>query len=155
MTVFLYIFSIVAVNYAFTVVPLIALPDGTLWPPVSLAVGLVFVLRDFAQRQIGHWVLAAMLTGGAISYVMADPYVAVASVAAFLISEAIDWLVYTATGRSFARRVLVSSAVSTPVDSAVFLLLIGQLSPVGVLAMTLSKMIAAVAVAAMVRRRAA
>ena len=53
----LYIALIVAVNYAFTVVPLVKLPDGTMWPPVALLVGLIFVARDFAQREGGHKVL--------------------------------------------------------------------------------------------------
>jgi queuosine precursor transporter len=45
----LYLASIVLINIGFICVPLI---HG--WPPMSLAVGLVFVLRDFAQREIGH-----------------------------------------------------------------------------------------------------
>ena len=60
----LYIALIVAVNSAFTQVPSIALPDGTVWPPVALIVGFVFVVRDFAQREVGHRVLLAMLAGG-------------------------------------------------------------------------------------------
>ncbi len=89
----LYVALIVAVNYAFIVVPLVKLPDGTMWPPVALLVGFVFVARDFAQREIGHKVLLAMLVGVAISYFMANPFVATASAAAFLISELVDWAV--------------------------------------------------------------
>src|SRR5690606_40392935 len=55
-------------NVGFVHVPLI---HG--WPPMSLAVGLVFVLRDFAQREVGHKVLFIMLIGAAISYLMASP----------------------------------------------------------------------------------
>ena len=57
----LYIGLIVLVNWLFTVVPLVEMGAGEKWPPVALIVGLVFVARDFAQRAIGHWVLAAML----------------------------------------------------------------------------------------------
>ena len=78
----IYIALIVLVNYAFTKVPLVALPGGTMWPPVSLLVGFVFVARDFAQRDIGHGVIGAMLIGVAISYFMAGPQVALASAAA-------------------------------------------------------------------------
>ncbi len=150
-----YIALIVAVNYGFTVAPLVALPGGEMWPPISLAVGFVFVSRDYAQREIGHRVIIAMLAAGVLSYVMASPFVAVASVAAFLISEFADWAVYSFTGRSFAQRVLLSSAVGTPMDSAVFLALIGQFSGVGVLAMTASKMLGALLVWWMIRRREA
>jgi hypothetical protein len=82
----LYIILIVAVNYGFSVSPLVRLPDGTMWPPISLIVGFVFVARDFAQREVGHRVLLAMLPGAGISYFMASPMIAVASAAAFLVS---------------------------------------------------------------------
>ena len=148
-----YITLIVAVNYGFTVTPLVALPGGEKWPPISLIVGFIFVARDFAQREIGHRVIIAMLAAGALSYIMADPFVAAASVAAFLFSEFADWAVYSFTGRSFADRVLLSSAVGTPLDSVVFLGIIGQLSMAGVLAMTASKMLGALAVWWLIRRQ--
>jgi len=137
----LYLVSIVLINIGFVHVPLI---HG--WPPMSLAVGLVFVLRDFAQREIGHKVLLVMLAGAVISFFMASPAVAVASCAAYLVSELVDWAVYTFSKRPLAQRVLLSSALGTPVDSAVFLGLIGFFSVSGVLLMTASKMLAAVAV---------
>ena len=148
-----YIVLIVAVNYGFTVTPMVALPGGEQWPPISLLVGFIFVARDFAQREIGHRVIIAMLIAGGLSYVMADPFVAAASVAAFLISEFADWAVYSFTGRPFAQRVLLSSAVGTPLDSIVFLGMIGHLSMVGVAAMTVSKMLGALAVWWMIRRQ--
>ena len=136
----LYIALIVAVNYAFTVVPLVKLPDGTMWPPVALLVGFVFVARDFAQREAGH-------------KVMADPFVATASAAAFLVSELIDWAVYSFTGKTLSQRILYSSLLGAPVDSAIFLGLLGLLSPVGALAMTASKLLGAVIVWWMIRKR--
>ena len=57
----------------------------------------IFILRDFAQREIGHKVLGAMAVGAVLSYFMADPFVAFASVVAFMISELVDWVVYTFT----------------------------------------------------------
>ena len=151
----LYILLIVAVNYGFTVAPFVELPDGTKWPPMSLVVGLIFVLRDFAQREIGHRVLLAMLVGAALSYWMADPFVAIASAAAFLVSELADWAVYSFTGRPLSQRILLSSALGTPIDSAVFLGIIGHLNPVGVAVMTASKMLGALIVWWLIRRREA
>ena len=148
-----YVALIVLVNWLFTIVPLVDLPGGEKWPPVSIIVGFIFIARDFAQREIGHRVILAMLVAGAISYFMADPFVAVASVSAFLISEFADWAVYSFTGRPFAQRILISSAVSTPIDSAVFLAMIGHLSLTGVVVMTASKMLGALAVWWLVRRR--
>lgn len=149
----LYILLIVAVNYGFSVVPLVPTPWGDMFPPMSLVVGLVFVARDFTQREIGHGVLLAMLAGGALSYIMADPYVAVASVAAFAVSETVDWCVYTFSRRPFTQRVILSSLIGTPVDSAVFLLLIGHFGWSAVALMTASKMLGALAVWSLVRRR--
>lgn len=151
----LYIASIVGVNYGFSVMPLVRLPDGTFWSSISLIVGFVFVTRDFAQREVGHGVLLAMLAGAGLSYVMADPMVAVASMAAFLISELVDWAVYSLTRRPLSDRILASSLFSTPVDSAVFLALIGQASIAGIATMTLSKMVGAILVWWLLRRRRA
>ena len=96
----LYVVLIVLVNWGFTVVPLVDMPGGEKWPPMSLVVGFIFVARDFAQREIGHRVIIAMLIAAVLSYVMASPYVAVASLSAFLISEFADWAVYSFAGRS-------------------------------------------------------
>ena len=149
----LYISLIVAVNYAFSVVPLVELPDGTMWPPVALAVGFIFVVRDFAQREIGHKVLLAMLVGLVISYFMADPFVATASAAAFLVSDLVEWAVYSFTTGPLALRILCSGLLGAPVDSAVFLGILGLLSPVGIAAMTLSKLLGAFLVWWMIRKR--
>jgi len=149
----LYVALIVAVNYGFSVVPLVKLPDGTMWPPLSLVVGFIFVARDFAQREVGHRVLLAMLIGAALSYVMADPYVAVASTAAFLVSELADWLVYSLTKRPLNQRIIYSSLLSAPLDSAVFLFGIGHFSTVAVLTMTASKLVGAVIVWRMISKR--
>ena len=149
----LYVVLIIAVNYAFTVVPLVKLPDGTMWPPVALLVGFIFVARDFAQREVGHKVLLAMLIGVAISYFMASPFVATASAVAFLVSELVDWAVYTCTKRPLSQRILFSSLLGAPVDSAVFLSMLNLLTPVGIVAMTASKVIGAFIVWWLIRKR--
>ncbi len=151
----LYIALIVFVNWTFEVFPPIDLPGGEKWPPAAVVTGLIFVARDFAQREIGHRVILAMLLAGAISYVMAGPVVAGASVAAFLISEFADWMIYSFTGRKFSERILISSAVSTPLDSFVFLYLIDIASAGSVVLMTASKMVGAFLVWWLVRRREA
>ena len=138
----LYILSIVLVNIGFIYVAMIPLL-GQMFPPMTLIVGLVFILRDFAQREVGHGVLIAMGIGAILSYIMADPFIAIASVVAFGISELVDWAVYTYTKRPLKQRILLSSAIGTPIDSAVFLSMIGFFNPIGFILMTLGKMIAA------------
>ncbi len=148
-----YMALIVAVNVGFVATPLVALPDGTLWPPMSLVVGFVFVARDFAQREAGHRVLLFMLMGAVLSYLMASPAVAAASAAAFLVGECVDWGVYSVTKRPLSERILYSSLLGAPVDSVVFLAAIGHLSATGVVAMTLSKFFGAIAVWWIMRKR--
>ena len=137
----LYVGTVVLLNVAFEIVPIVETPIGP-WPPAALLAGVVFIVRDFAQRAHGHWVLVAMLLGGAISYVAASPAIAVASVVAFAASEGLDWLVYTVLKRrTFGQRVVASSLLSTPLDSVIFLGMIGFLSPVSFVLMTLSKLV--------------
>tara|TARA_Y100000114_G_scaffold52565_1_gene47968 strand:+ start:463 stop:933 length:471 start_codon:yes stop_codon:yes gene_type:complete len=138
-----YILSIVLVNIGFIYVPMIPM-FGEMFPPMTLLVGLIFILRDFAQKEIGHKVLVAMGIGAILSYIMADPFVAIASVVAFFISEMVDWAVYTYTKRPLRQRILLSSAIGTPVDSIVFLSILGFFTPLGFVLMVIGKMIAAV-----------
>jgi hypothetical protein len=58
--------------------------DGVNYLDGGELVGFVFVLRDFAQREVGHNIWWAMLAGCALSYCMASPFVAIASASAFL-----------------------------------------------------------------------
>lgn len=147
-----YIVLIVLVNIGFTIVPLVPL-FGEMFPPMSLVVGLIFVARDYAQREIGHRVIVAMLFAGFLSWAMADPYVALASVVAFFISELIDWLVYSWSWQPFHQRVLISSVAATPVDSSVFLYMIGHFSYLNVILMTIAKMAGALVVWWMIKKR--
>ena len=140
-----YILSVVLINVGFLYVTLIQFYD-TMYPPMSIIVGIIFILRDYAQREIGHKVIGAMIIGAVLSYVMANPFIAVASFVAFMISELTDWGVYTFTGKPLHQRILISSLASTPIDSAVFLLMIGQFSLLACVTMFISKMLAALAI---------
>ena len=149
-----YVVAIYLSNLLFSLIPPVILPSGEFWSPAALLVGFVFVFRDLAQRQIGHCVWIAMLMGAGLSYVMADPFVAIASLAAFLIAETVDWLVYSASRRSLRDRILLSSALSTPIDTIVFLSLIGQMSATGAIVMVASKMTGALVVFLLLSARA-
>ena len=144
-TALLYLMSIVGVNWIFANTTPVETPLGFL-PPATLVVGIVFVLRDFVQRYIGHYVLLVMLAGCGLSYLMASQIVATASLTAFLAAEGADWLIYTVIPGRFHNRVLFSSVVGVFVDTVVFLPMIGLFSWGAVLVMWLSKMVAALAV---------
>lgn len=116
-----YTLLIPLVNWAFSWTPLFELPDGSMWSPFSIVVGLILVFRDFAQREIGHFVFLPLLIGVGISFFMAPPEIAMAGGIAFFASEVIDWAIYTFTKRPLSQRVLLSSFAAVPVDTVVFL----------------------------------
>ncbi|QWY83391.1 protein of unknown function DUF165 [Rhizobium phage RHph_X3_2] len=141
----IYIATILGVNVGFSFVPMIETPLGLL-SPMAVVVGLTFVLRDYAQRYAGHYVLFGMAIGAILSFLLADPFVAFASLAAFTVAEGADYLMYTLTKRPFRDRVLLSSLISTPLDTGVFLLGISGFTWGTFLLMIASKMVAAVIV---------
>lgn len=143
--VLLYVASVILVNIGFSYVPLIPTDFGLL-SPMAFIVGAVFVIRDFAQRQSGHLVLVAMVVATLASYLLADPFVAIASALAFMTSEAADYLLYSFTKKPFHHRVLISSIVSTPIDTAVFLLGIQNFTTGTFVLMVLSKLVAAIVI---------
>jgi len=102
-----YILLIPFINWSFTWAPMVGFVEGqfaTYWAgdpipefakwlfnPVTIVTGLVLVVRDFAQREIGHEVLIAMAIALFLTYVTSGGALALASGAAFLISELVDW----------------------------------------------------------------
>ena len=133
-----YILSIVVVNWLFVVVPGLDTPFGQLYL-ATLVVGAVFVLRDYAQREVGHKILLATLAAGIITWFMTSPALAIASLTAFFISEMADWAVFSFTKRPLQNRILISSLISVPLDTLAFLYLSGYLTPVSFSTETLSK----------------
>ena len=113
---------------------------GTLYL-ANVIVGLVFVLRDYAQREIGHKVLLATLLAGIPVYYFAGPGLAVASMVAFALSEITDWAVYSFTKRPMQNRILLSSMIAVPVDTLAFQHLAGYLTPAAFVMEVLSKAI--------------
>src|SRR5262249_31587876 len=65
--------------------------------PLTIATGMVFVVRDFVQREMGHRVLILMALAVAWSFYYSWPVIALASGIAFAISETADWVIYTFT----------------------------------------------------------
>jgi uncharacterized PurR-regulated membrane protein YhhQ (DUF165 family) len=139
---FAYVASAVLVNAMFVYLPPFQVA-GVFLTWGSFVVGGTFILRDYAQREIGHRVLLATLIGTAITALM-SPGLALASGAAFLFSELLDWAVFSRWVGSFRSRVIASSLVGAPVDSALFMVLAGFFSWPGVVVMTLSKLVALV-----------
>ena len=124
----LYAVSIVLVNWMFMAVAPWTTPLGDLYL-ANIVVGFVFVLRDYAQRELGHFVLFATAAAGVLTWFMVDPAIAVASIAAFIISETADWAIYSFTRRPLSQRILISSLFAVPLDTVAFQYLANYLTP--------------------------
>ncbi|MEZ5938920.1 MAG: hypothetical protein R3C52_12010 [Hyphomonadaceae bacterium] len=140
--------------------------QNVFFQPLTILTGFVFVVRDFVQREMGHKVLILMALAIAWSFYYSWPVIALASAAAFGISETVDWLFYTFTKYRLSTRILLSSVFAAPVDTTVFLygadlarqLQLGEpagtmLNPPNWVFFILGKMVGAVVVSWMIRRR--
>lgn len=152
-----YILTIPAANWAITTIGLVPVGFGLMAPAGVYFAGLAFTLRDLTQERMGKaWTLAAIGAGGILSLAVSDPFVAVASSSAFLVSELLDFAVYTPLRRrGWLRAVLASNVVGLVADSALFLwLAFGSLDFLaGLVAAKIWMTLLAVAVLALVRRK--
>lgn len=124
-----YVLLIPFINWSFTWAPMWEVFPDWAFNPVTIVTGLVLVVRDFAQRAIGHWVLLAMLIALVLTAKLAGPELAMASGLAFFISEIVDWAMFTFTKYRLSTRVLLSSALAAPIDTSVFLAMAEKIRP--------------------------
>lgn len=129
-----YAATIPAANYMIGNVGTFCVPDGPCLIPVGfgitapsgvLMIGLALLLRDAVHETLGkYWALTAIGFGGILSFILADPFIAVASIVAFLVSELSDFAVYSKIReRSRELGVLASGVVGSIIDSVLFLYL--------------------------------
>lgn len=102
---------------------LIPVGFGLSAPSGVLMVGVALALRDYVHHAMGWKVaVAAIMAGGVLSFGLAPPALAIASVLAFVISELADLAVYAPLARRrLVAAVIASGVVGSIVDSAVFL----------------------------------
>jgi len=102
---------------------LIPVAPGVMAPSGVLMVGAALVLRDLVQRRLGvAFGVGAIIVGAAISAGLAPPALVLASATAFLLSELVDFAVYTPLARrKLVAAIVASSIVGLVVDSVVFL----------------------------------
>lgn len=148
----LYIAAIVLVNWMFTAIAPWTTPLGDLYL-ANVVVGFVFVLRDYAQREVGHYILLGTAVAGVLTWFMVDPAIALASVTAFALSETADWSVYSFLRRPLSQRILISSIIAVPLDTLAFQYLAGYLTPAAFLTEVLSKAVGVVIVWYLLRLR--
>lgn len=145
MVISIYIGFVVLLNTLFVFLPMSSF-YGHEFTYADLAVGGIYVVRDLAQRVIGHKVIFAMILAAILCYVLADKQIAMASLSAFAIGELVDWAIFTFTKKPLSQRILLSASISSPIDSAIFLFVIGRLAPFEFALMTAIKVLGAVCV---------
>ncbi len=122
-----YIGVIVLANWMTDTFGLVPIGFGLMVTAGTFAAGAALIARDWLQVETNRWwVLAGIAAGVILSVVLANPAIAVASGVAFAVSELVDWGVFTPIrDKSLPLAVLVSSVVSAPVDTVLFLHIAG------------------------------
>lgn len=118
---------ILLANYVTTKYGMVPVGFGLVATAGTYFAGLTFVLRDTLQDAAGKWgVLGLIATGAALSYLVSDPFIALASGIAFGVSEVADLLVYTPLrSRGYLRAAIASNAVGAVIDTFLFLWIAG------------------------------
>jgi len=117
-----YALTIVGANWAVHTFGLVPVGFGLYAPAGIYFVAAALVLRDGVQYALGkRWALIVMAVGVGLSAIVAGPKLAVASAAAFAISESVDFALFTWVAPRWALAVLAGGAAGAVADSMVFL----------------------------------
>ena len=118
---------ILAANYVTSTLGMVPVGFGLVATAGTYFAGLTFVLRDSLQDVAGkRWTLGAIAAGAALSFLISDPFIALASAAAFGIAELADLAVYTPLRkRGYIRAAITSNIVGALIDTVVFLSIAG------------------------------
>lgn len=123
----LFLGCILAANYVTTRYGMIPVGFGLVATAGTYFAGMTFILRDALQDAAGkRWTLAAIAAGTALSFLVSDPFIALASAVAFVLSEVADLAVYTPLRkRGYIRAAIASNIVGAIVDTIAFLWIAG------------------------------
>lgn len=122
-----FLVCILAANYVTTRLGMVPVGFGLVATAGTYFAGLTFIFRDSLQDVAGkRWTLAVIGAGALLSFLVADPFIALASAAAFGLAELADLAVYTPLRkRGYVRAALASNVVGAFVDTIVFLAIAG------------------------------
>lgn len=119
-----FIATIFLANWAIETYGLVPVGPDLIAPAGVYFAGLAFTFRDLAQDRLGRgWIVAAIIIGALISGLVSTKF-ALASGIAFLVSELLDFAVYTPLRkRNWIGAVVASNIVGLVADSIIFLTL--------------------------------
>lgn len=117
-----YIATIFGANWAISTFGLVPVGFGLYAPAGVYFVGVAFTLRDLAQESVGKRAVIVAILVGAVLSALVSPQFALASGVAFLVSEALDFVVYTPLReRHWLWAVALSNVAGLIADSVLFL----------------------------------
>lgn len=125
--VLVYVGAIVAANVLTFHLGLVPVGFGLVVTAGTYAAGFALLARDFVHRYAGlPWVFAGIAFGIVLSWLLASPAIALASVVAFGVAELADLVVFVKVRpKGFVRAALISNVVSAPIDTVLFLWIAG------------------------------
>lgn len=125
-------------NWLFSYYPSVHLL-GRAFNIADILTGFVYIFRDFSQQELGHRVWLIMIIAALLSFIVAAEEVALASLIAFSVGETLDWAIFTYAKLGLSKRLLISSLVSSPVDTLLFLSMTNLLTGMQFAMMTVGK----------------
>lgn len=127
LTVTAYVGTVLLANIVTSQFGLVAAGFGLLVPAGTYTAALALSLRDAVQEFAGRsWVWIGIAAGTGLSLLVADGRIALASGAAFALSEFLDMVVYSRLReRSWRLALVTSNAVGSVADTLLFLWLSG------------------------------
>lgn len=119
--------SVLAANYVTSRYGMVPVGFGLMATAGTYLIGLTFILRDLLHDAAGRNATLAVIAAGAVlSFLVADPFIALASAAAFALSEVADLAVYSPLrSRGYLRAAVASNVVGSVVDTVAFLAIAG------------------------------
>lgn len=119
--------AVLAANYVTTQFGMVPVGFGLVATAGTYLAGLTFILRDSLHDAAGKRVTLAVIAAGALlSFLVADPFIAIASAVAFSLSELADLAVYSPLRkRGYVRAAIASNVVGSIVDTVAFLAIAG------------------------------
>lgn len=141
----LYLLSILLGNFAVDYFGIVKV-YGLVFPAGAVLIGLTFSFRDFAQQYWGVWKIWIFIIIATFITLFMNWHIAIASVSAFLISEFVDWLIFTITKKDFIHRIWISNTFSTPIDSIIFVVLAFGWQPEAIIGQAIIKYISSLSV---------
>lgn len=126
----LFIGTVVLANYVVKRFGVVPVGFGQYGPAAVFVVGFAFIFRDVVQDTLGRAAVAVAIVVGGLASALISPAFAVASATAFLLSEFLDFAVYTPVKeKSWGGAIVASNVVGLVVDSFIFLWLATPLGP--------------------------